>query len=278
MSASAKEKLREVVLWLERVFDGDTIPEFEVTEQSIEWLLDLARNNAKQDRDAQILIEDANQRTQEYDAEGIRVEELLEDVGLEVTSLSRSGGTSVNVLSELADILDLQSPSQTNFLLGLQHITEKCSHLELKVIETEIAVFERQEAMAKQRLRSQRIKQMMLNLDHEASLQTSLAADRLARTDFLKQKTHGYTRQIRQLEHDIQASGYEDGLSHSAIVRIAKEYNELITAAAALRERIQKFKNLPPDLSLAGIKLEEARRLNAQLTLQINKHTDLSGS
>ena len=58
--------------WLEKVFAGDDIPEFELNATSLSILYNLMKCNQHADRDTQLLIEDAQQKAEEYNMEGGR--------------------------------------------------------------------------------------------------------------------------------------------------------------------------------------------------------------
>ena len=62
----------------------------------------------------------------------------------------------------------------------------------------------------------------MARLEEHASIEASQGAERAARTAFLVQKSTDYSRQSKQLEEAIQANGYDESLTHSAIAKVAK--------------------------------------------------------
>lgn len=273
---AAHGRHREVLLWLERLFNGDPVPNFTVNEASVGALHQLACETAERDRDARVHIADMRQRTHEYRHEAARTERVLESIGLGASSLSRSGTASVGLLSGLADTLDLQVTDSTSFMLGLGQLAEEVAVLESQLAAAELVHRERQADLLEQRRRSRMIKAAMARLEEQATIEASQGAERAARTAFLLQKSADYSRQSKQLEEDIQTNGYDESLTHSAIAKVAKEYAELVQATHSLRRQVQSYKNLPPDLSLAGVKLEEARRLNASLEVQIRRQNDLS--
>ena len=57
-------------LWLEQVFAGQDIPRYEFNIRTIDILYDLSKKNLRRDRDTELVIEDLQQKTSEYAAEG----------------------------------------------------------------------------------------------------------------------------------------------------------------------------------------------------------------
>ena len=55
--------------WLEKVFAGEEVPDYEINSQTIDYLYHTARENETREREAEVLIEDFEQKTEEYAAE-----------------------------------------------------------------------------------------------------------------------------------------------------------------------------------------------------------------
>lgn len=58
--------------WLERAFAGAPIPQYEINKRTMEILHGLMVKNQERDQEAQIVMEDCQQKTEEYHAEGIQ--------------------------------------------------------------------------------------------------------------------------------------------------------------------------------------------------------------
>ena len=63
--------------WLEKVFAGADIPQYEINEHTIDTLHGLMQRNQERDRETQIIIDDLNQKAEEYHAEGMVSEGCL---------------------------------------------------------------------------------------------------------------------------------------------------------------------------------------------------------
>ena len=60
----------QVRAWLAKVFAGTDTPQYEINERTIDILHGLMQRNQERDRETQIIIEDFNQKAEEYHAEG----------------------------------------------------------------------------------------------------------------------------------------------------------------------------------------------------------------
>lgn len=61
----------QVHCWLEKVFGGDGVPHYEVNHRTTELLYNLKQLNEKQDKAADIITEDLQQKAEEYEVEGL---------------------------------------------------------------------------------------------------------------------------------------------------------------------------------------------------------------
>ena len=55
--------------WLESVFAGEEVPEYEITQSTVEELWQLATASRDRERRVNIIVEDMEQKTKEYAAE-----------------------------------------------------------------------------------------------------------------------------------------------------------------------------------------------------------------
>lgn len=67
----ADADLFQVQGWLDQLFAGSRVPEYEHNEQTIDILYQLMQRNRACDRDTQLLIQDLQQKAKEYASEGM---------------------------------------------------------------------------------------------------------------------------------------------------------------------------------------------------------------
>ena len=51
------------------MFVGEDVPEYEINSQTVEYLYQMARQSEARERETEILIEDLEQKSEEYEAE-----------------------------------------------------------------------------------------------------------------------------------------------------------------------------------------------------------------
>lgn len=56
--------------WLEKMFGGQPVPQYEITSRNIDILTTLMHRNKQQDAAAELVAEDLRQKADEYDTEG----------------------------------------------------------------------------------------------------------------------------------------------------------------------------------------------------------------
>ena len=61
-------------------------------------------------------------------------------------------------------------------------------------------------------------------------------------------------------QHRLQSAGFQDHLSHESIVALSQQIDQLNTQIQPLDEQLKTYQQLPPDITLARIKLSEARQ------------------
>lgn len=59
----------QVHQWLEKVFSGEEVPEYEINSQTVDHLHRMAQDSEAREREAEIMIEDYEQKAEEYAAE-----------------------------------------------------------------------------------------------------------------------------------------------------------------------------------------------------------------
>ena len=60
----------QVSAWLQAVFGSDPVPQYEISSFTVGVLHDLMLKNRLVDRQSALILEDRNQKTEEYAAEG----------------------------------------------------------------------------------------------------------------------------------------------------------------------------------------------------------------
>lgn len=268
-----RTRLREVSLVVERLFAGDTAPEIEMTPQALDQLYGMVATWTSNERDAKIIAADMRQRAREYRAETQRLTEILAVVGMDLRSLSSSGKVSAQTLAATSDVLDLKDTATTSLFLGLEKLARDLYTSE-KAIKSQTNKRQRKERTVKMvNQKAALLEAIIVRLEEQAAIEARQSVERDSRVAFLQQKSRHYAEQIRRLEAELTANGYQTSTTHSALQRRAQQVQDLREVGRPVEAALTRYQSLPPDLSLAGTKLEEARRELAALENSLSEST-----
>eukprot|EP00042_Codosiga_hollandica_P045006 m.451247 g.451247 ORF g.451247 m.451247 type:complete len:261 (-) comp56915_c0_seq1:163-945(-) len=99
-----------------------------------------------------------------------------------------------------------------------------------------------------------------------------------ARIDFLQRKAASYEQETERIDRQLLSLGYNGDLTHAALVSKSKELQALQESIQPLEAALNRYRALPPDLTLAQIKLEEAKRTLAALDQELASAVDLTAT
>lgn len=60
----------QVEAWLQKVLVGQEIPQYEINQRTLDLLSQLQKRNERQDKCAELIIQDWHQKAEEYTVEG----------------------------------------------------------------------------------------------------------------------------------------------------------------------------------------------------------------
>ncbi|GFS05724.1 HAUS augmin-like complex subunit 1 [Elysia marginata] len=109
----ASEVKVKVMAWLSNIFGDEQIPDFEINQQTIEFLHQLSQETLQHDQHLQLVTTDFKQKASEYNAEAKRLSGILHRLHLPPESLTKAGASSLTALSKLGILLDVKDSSNT---------------------------------------------------------------------------------------------------------------------------------------------------------------------
>ncbi|XP_041463717.1 HAUS augmin-like complex subunit 1 [Lytechinus variegatus] len=270
-----REKHRDVRCWLEEMFGDDTVPQYEINIKTVSVLHDLMTRCKERDRDKQIVIDDLNEKTVEYNAEEKRLSSILENVCLSPSSLSQSGNVSLRTLSNIAQTLDLQVASASNYYLAMTDLTRELIKLEDKRQEENIS---NQKLFNKTKIamiKTESLKKAMVSLEEQAKEEGPKLEDKMRQAGFFQSKSKEYDAQLENLEYKLHETGVEPSLYHQSLVALSQELESLDSRLSPLKAKLDSYQNLPPNESLAKVKVEEAKRQLAAMEAELSRKIDM---
>ncbi|XP_003725805.1 HAUS augmin-like complex subunit 1 [Strongylocentrotus purpuratus] len=270
-----KEKHREVRCWLEEVFGDHTVPQYEINVKMVVMLHDLMQRCKERDTDKQILIDDLNDKTTEYHGEEKRLSSIVENVGLSPSSLSQSGNVSLRTLTNVAQTLQLQVTSASNYYLAMMNLTRELVALEDKRQEENLS---NQKLFNKTKIamiKTESLKKAMVSLEEQAKEEGPKLEDRMRQTGFYHSKSREYDNQLESLEVKLRETGVEPSLYHQSLVALSQELESLDTRLSPLKAKLDSYQNLPPNVPLAKVKIEEAKRQLMAMEAELSRNIDM---
>nr|XP_022329932.1 HAUS augmin-like complex subunit 1 isoform X1 [Crassostrea virginica] len=269
------ERHEEVHTWLEKVFAGDDIPEFELNATSLSILYNLMKCNQHADRDTQLLVEDAQQKAEEYNMEARRCEGILKRMNLSVGSLSQAGVISLRVIANLALILEVRDTSDTSFLLAMRHLEDEIYKVEEARRKEEKNLEMLMDKIKMAMVKQSHLKKAMDVLEQKAACQQPETEKRTKDIHFIRSKAKEYKDKIHQMQTTLQTLKVDPSIYHNSLVKTSKELEKMQEELSPLQAKLQTYSSLPPDLSSIKVKIEELKVKLADLGNEFNKRIDL---
>ncbi|XP_013389907.1 HAUS augmin-like complex subunit 1 isoform X2 [Lingula anatina] len=268
------DKHRQVRVWLEKLYAGDPIPQYEISQRPVEILYELMLKNEQNDRCAQLLIEDDRQKAEEYNLEAVRLAGILQEIGLTTSSLSKSGLVSLRTLTSVAQLLEIKDACDTSFLLGISEI----SQAQMKISEARNAEQKQTGQLISQTNsalhKTAALKKTIHNLKEQAKYQGPDLEKKAKQAGFLQSKAREYKGHIQKYQTTLSQSGMEPHLYHQALGKKAEELQQLKAKLGPLRLKLDGYHRLPPNISMAKVKIEEVKRDLAVLEAELAKRID----
>ncbi|ESO92361.1 hypothetical protein LOTGIDRAFT_162667 [Lottia gigantea] len=265
---------QEVQVWLEEIFGGESIPQFELNKRTLSILHDLMKTNRVKDRDAKLIVEDHNQKAEEYNIDGKRIGKIVEGIKLTPASLSQSGVTSLRTLANLALLLQIKDTTDTSYYLGLQNLHDQETKLEDdRKIEWKLI----SELFNKTRtslIKYNSLHKALETLEEQRGIQKPKIESHFEQTGFLRNKALEYKKLIQKHQGQLVKLNVTPEIYHKTLVKKSEDLQALHQKITPLKSKLQSYHDLPPDLTQARVKIEELRRqvslLEEELSSKIN--------
>jgi len=271
------DRYRQIEDWLDETLGGrDTSSRFELNETTISILTQLMQRNKLKNKAAEIIVQDLQQKSGDYLAEAERLSHVLHKIGVTPSSLSASGSSSLRTVQALSLSLGVQSPSTTNLLLAMNKFTEDNFTLEERLCKLQT---HSSDLLAKTNSHSQRLnelKQALQESEEFAKQEEPAVIKKADIVTFLQTKSHGYLRSIQDLTRQMQADGVDPSIYHASLKTKSDDLEILNEKLLAVKSKLDSYHELPPDISLAKVKIEEAKRELASLQAELSSFVDLT--
>lgn len=269
------EKYREVEAWLEKIFGNQPVPKYEINSFTLDTLTALMHRNKIQDQSAELVRQDLRIKAEEYGTEADRCSRTLQKLGLSREALSQSGNISLKTLVEASVLLEVQTPSHSNHLLAMSaDCEEKMSVANQRRLEQQLCSRLLSKTKAQLKLICC-LRKVLENLDEQASLDLPDFEKKGKTTEFLRTKSKEYMQILETLKKELASSGAEPSIYHSTLMKKSEDLTKAKEKLHSLKAKLDSYHALPPDISLARVKIEEVKAELASLEAELAQCIDL---
>ncbi|NXU75342.1 HAUS1 protein, partial [Oreotrochilus melanogaster] len=213
----------QVGLWLRKIYGNKPIPQFEVTETSVNILYEIAMYNEARDREIPLLIENMKQKTAEYEAEAKYLQSILEEsLGLSPSRLSHKASQCLDVLAKSAMILETKDTSLVSFFSAISDMTAELYATEAKNRKMKRELIRMRDKLTATLLLEQKLKEDIKKTEkqlEEASIRSEIQKRDLK---FLTDKSLDMAIRIRTAEEKFMASGFDESLTHDSLMELSE--------------------------------------------------------
>jgi chromosome segregation ATPase len=224
----------------------------------------------------EILLEDLERKTSEYESENQRLGTILERCGVSEDRLSAEGQSALHIVAQVAGELSVKDTSETSFVLGLSNLRKRQSHtacqLKLAELEAKDLKEKRRTLQATKNTIAETLKREKVNRQNSRTV----AEESEKKREFLLQKSKQYSRQIDALKKQLQSLGYDPAITHQALMKQANDIDAKKARLESVEQQLSAYRDLPLDLEMAKLKVEEARKelsdLREELSQKIDQH------
>jgi len=246
-----------VYAWLKSKFGDRPIPRFEINTHTLAALNKLAKVNISRDADVELLLQDSAHYIHEYKQQGLRLQSVLQNVGVDPEEVDphSSVRACTTALVSLASALQLKDVQNSSYFVGINDLRQEADKLEQQQI-TERQVLK--DLMGKTTQVVQRIaelKRVLEQLEEQSLVAQHTTSLRTAEIAYLSSKAAEYQETLA----DAEAHAVDPELTHEHLLTEASRLSQLQILTNQIQEVLASYMDLPPDISLAKLKIEEAR-------------------
>ena len=247
---------KEIQQWLQTTLETRSLPSFEVTPETLLILKQLKEKNETSDKKLEVLTGDMMCRKKEYVAETLRLDETLQKLGMNHSNFKR---TTQEDLERLALVTD--GTGADEFTTSAVLLT--WSKLKCKIREIEKLQEAEDEALTKT---TKQIKMLIQKLESFNQVSASLKEQEPNYEGVIlyeKERIKNFNKKLPEYNNraylqEMKLKGVDENLYHHKIVETYSTLKALKEQLQSKQEQLDSYKNLPPNMSLAKEKIQEA--------------------
>jgi len=266
-------KRQQINLWMKEMFRDEEVPEYELNDTTISHLYEMSSVYQKNNRNLKFVLEDLQQKIDEYNAEAQRLTAVLARMNLGTEYLTKSGNTCLLTLARLAQLLKLKDASDSSYFLALQSLDNDLYKTEKLQAEEEKKVKALTDSSKKAKSRIESLKRSLDLVNQKSSEELKRANERMKNeTPFIRRKTKAYAKDIAKFQAKQQH--IDSNISHEALIKKSEKLSTLKAELTPLKDELNSYMVLPPNLSETKILIEQKKNELDQLEIQLSAQCD----
>ncbi|KAI7795627.1 HAUS augmin-like complex subunit 1 [Triplophysa rosa] len=269
------EKSKIVTQWLKKVFGQQPVPDFEVNTRTIEILHELVENSEMRCREVELLIQDHEQKAEEYSSEAAHLQEVLvQGVGFQPGAVSKPTADLLSVLEATAEVLKVKDTSLGSYLPAINKLTNDVLEAEKKDRRLQRELSTVRKKMTATAVLRKKLQDDLMKITHIQQVEAATAEERLLNMDFMKNKSRDLACRNKIAQDKLDSRQMDDSLTHQAILQLSEKIAALKEETLPLKKKLEPYSDLSPSPALARVKIEEAKRELAALDAQLEQKVD----
>ncbi|KAM7524449.1 hypothetical protein LguiA_014351 [Lonicera macranthoides] len=255
-------RIGEVKSWLVSQFDaaGKDVPDFEYTPRSISYLHNIATVSQAKTQAAAIVANDFRQKAAEYRSQAARIREILENVGLAQESLPSNVVASAQVLSNVANLLNIRDTELSSFLVAMGDVSLRKTGVEEKRAKVQKESKALLDYTRKAIARLTYLKRTLAQLEDDVAPCEAQIENWKTNLTIMQSKERQYLQQYSNYKAMLSRVGYTPEISHGVLVEMAEHRKELERTTKPILDTLRSYQDLPPDKALAALAIEDKKR------------------
>eukprot|EP01094_Clydonella_sp_ATCC50884_P011271 TRINITY_DN2107_c0_g1_i1.p1 TRINITY_DN2107_c0_g1~~TRINITY_DN2107_c0_g1_i1.p1 ORF type:complete len:263 (-),score=83.35 TRINITY_DN2107_c0_g1_i1:1151-1903(-) len=207
----------------------------------------------------------------QYRALAAEEEARLSSIGLGAQHLSVPGLMHLHQLTSLAIELNIADPRLHSYASALYDLGAREWEAALELERLQSSADRYMALSAHMVTELERVRRIRAVAEEQHASNEATLKSHAANLPYFVSKSKEYLRQINDMKGELQQSGARPHLLHHQLVAIADEIGELDAAMAPGKATLAAYKDLPPDISLARVKLEQEKQRLARLEQQLQE-------
>ena len=272
---SLLENKRDVESWLEEMFEGDEIPQFDRTDERL--MADLHKvyeNYRETKKDAKLVTDFKQVQIAEYQDEINRMNKIMKSAGMSPgTKMCLEDEPLENIIKTLAEVSDplgIDNPTEDDLDLALADVRFRVSDANLFELKRHQKIEREKDEMLETIKRHAQSENALKRENKDAQNKEECLNRERKKTSFMIEKLKEYSRSLENFALILKRNGHRKEISYEYIIQLKNDLDELKeNELKPLQTKLKSYNGLPPSIELAKAEVAEAEAKLEALTKEL---------